>query len=429
MMMGAVTGRFVRTRAEVNAAFEIPAVQAASLRCDRAHAGGGIAPSWFRKTTLGRTMRLGLALFVMTATRLALPAASSPATPPQQPVDWRCRLSTGEFRKSGEGEWTSRRVRAPFPFEELIYSWHSERPGDSFRLYLKARFSRKDETDWLDAGYWGDVAHGVTNRQPPTFDRGVLDMDWLKLKTPATAFQFKVVSAGQEPLRAPPALTVIVTDNHPPAKVARRWGARGKQAAAPARVLDVPLRRQFDSQGRRMRDRCQSAALASAMEYYGKSVPLEQITALTYDPEYAYPGIWPRVIAAAREFGFDGYLGRFRDWPRVRQALAENKILLCSIRLRAGQCQAPPYASMGNHIVALCGVTDDGRVVVTDSALGRSGTGYLCQWLQRDFEKVWMETKGGVAMVICPPAGAVVRQVGNLPPFPSDRAFPLGDDH
>jgi len=33
-------------------------------------------------------------------------------------------------------------------------------------------------------------------------------------------------------------------------------------------VLDVPLRRQFDSHGVRIIDRCQSAALASAMELW-----------------------------------------------------------------------------------------------------------------------------------------------------------------
>jgi len=115
--------------------------------------------------------------------------------------------------------------------------------------------------------------------------------------------------------------------------------------------------------------------------------------------------------------------------PLLRRALAENKIILCSIRLKEGECQSPPYESMGNHIVVLCGVTDDGRVVVTDSALGKSGRGYLCQWWQRDFETVWMRTKGGVAMVICPPAGATLRGVAHLPPFPKDRTFPEGDDH
>jgi len=194
-------------------------------------------------------------------------------------------------------------------------------------------------------------------------------------------------------------------------------------------VLDVPLRRQLNTQGVWLKDRCQSAALASALQYYGRRVPLEDIVRFTNDPEYNYPGIWPRVIAAAREFGCDGYIERFRDWNSVRQTLAENKMILCSIRLKQGECQSPPYASMGNHIVVLCGMTDDGRVVVTDSALGKSGSGYLCQWLRSDFETVWMRTKGGVAMVICPPAGAVERRVTDLPPFPKDRQFPAGDDH
>jgi hypothetical protein len=84
---------------------------------------------------------------------------------------------------------------------------------------------------------------------------------------------------------------------------------------------------------------------------------------------------------------------------------------------------------MGNHIVALCGVTDDGRVVVTDSALGKDGSGHLCQWLQVDFETIWMRTKGGVAIVICPPPGAVPREVSDLAPFPRGRLLPAGDFH
>ena len=263
-------------------------------------------------------------------------------------------------------------------------------------------------------------------------------MDWLKLKTNATSFRFKVVAAGAELLAVPPALTVITTDNHPRAESTVRQGRRTDEYVATndpndlrlrGRVLDVPLRRQFDSRGQRLIDRCQSAALASAMEYFGKSVPLEEIVRHTYDPEYEYPGVWPRVLGAAQEFGFDAYIERFRDWATVRQALAENKVILCSMRMKEGDCQSPPYRSMGNHIVALCGVTDDGRVIVTDSFLGKSGHGHLCQWLQSDFETVWMRTKGGIAMVICPPAGAALRSANNLPNFPSVRTFPVGDDH
>jgi len=343
--------------------------------------------------------------------------------------DWRHRVLASDFSKTGSREWTSATVATPFRYEELIYCWHLNRPGDSFRLYLKAGFGPGDETEWLYAGYWGRLTEPVANRQAPSFDRGVLDMDWLKLKTNATSFRFKVVAAVHSGLQEPPAITVITTADPKGVKAPAALAPPPASTLLPTRVLDIPLRRQFDSRGQRLKDRCQSAALASAMEYFGKSVPLEEITKHTYDLEYGYPGIWPRVIAAAREFGFDGYLDRFRDWAQVRQAVAENKVLLCSMRLREGECQSPPYASMGNHIVALCGVTDDGRVVVTDSALGKSGTGYLCQWRLADFEKVWMQAKGGIAMVICPPEGAPERLVRTLPPFPADRSFPAGDDH
>jgi len=378
-----------------------------------------------QRTSISRsasnTIRVLACLFACLA---GFGATSSAAPATNAPLDWHHRILSSDFQKTAAGEWISPLVQPAFAFEELIYSWHPQRPGDTFRLYLKAAFGSSSETDWLYAGFWGAVPDLVTNRLRPTFDRGVLDMDWLKLTDKATSFRFKVVSAGANALAAPPALTVVTTDNH-----AGTSKPSAEPEPMPARVLDAPLRRQLDSQGQWMKDRCQSAALASAMEYYGKSVRLEDIVRYTNDPEYNYPGLWPRVIAAAREFGFEGYVERFRDWTAVRRTVAENKIILCSIRLRQGDCQSPPYVSMGNHIVALCGVTDDGRVVVTDSALGKSGTGYLCQWLQSDFETVWMRKKGGVAMVICPQAGAVERRVKDLPSFPTHRFFPVGDDH
>jgi hypothetical protein len=353
--------------------------------------------------------------------------AASPATT-NGPLDWRHRIAASDFQATSAGEWISMPVASPFPYEELIYSWHRERAGDAFRIYLQAGFGRNDATDWLPAGYWGPVTNLVSSRKAPAFDRGVLDMDFLKLRTKAVSFRFKVVAAGEKPLLSPPAVTVVVTDVHP-----LQTSASGERPAAAAgqgtRVHDVPLRRQLNSQGQWIKDRCQSAALASALQYYGQTVPLEQILPYTFDAEYGYPGIWPRVIAAAREFGCEGYIERFRTWEQVRAALAANKLILCSMRLQEGQCQSPPYKSMGNHIVVLGGLTDDGRVVVTDSALGKSGSGYLCQWRQSDFEQVWMKNKGGVAMVICPPQGAVPRLVGQLPPFPANRQFPSGDDH
>ena len=98
--------------------------------------------------------------------------------------------------------------------------------------------------------------------------------------------------------------------------------------------------------------------------------------------------------------------------------MAENQVILGSIKMPPGNYKAPPYPQIGGHIVALNGVTDDGRVIVTDSALWKDNRGWRLQWYKEDFEKVWMKTKGGVGMVICPPATAPVKRVPDLPPFP-----------
>jgi hypothetical protein len=346
------------------------------------------------------------------------------------PVDWRNTIPAKSFSKNGSGDWISPVIAAPFAFDELVYSWNI-RLGDkeAFRIYLKVAFAPGDETDWLYGGFWGDLKEQVTNREKPKFDRGMVDMDWLKLTAKALSYQFQIESAGEKPLGSLPILTVICTDNKPTPDLFSKFFPVPSQKSIPGRIFDVPLRRQMDSGGEYIKDRCQSAALASAMEYFGKPVHLEDIVRYTHDPEYNYPGLWPRVIGAAGEFGFDGYIDRFREWDSVRKALSEHKILLTSIRMAEGECKAPPYKKMGNHIIVLNGITDDGRVVVTDSALGKSGKGYLCQWLQEDFEKIWMRTKGGITMVICPPEGAKEKLVEDLPPFPVDRLQPAGDDH
>jgi hypothetical protein len=375
------------------------------------------------------------ALLVATAAVAAHagPASTDTATMKPRAADWRTTIPATDFLDSAPGEWTSPAIRPPFAFDELIYSWAVRLPrGEGFRLLLQVGFPDGTRSPWLYAGYWGEVRDRVTSRTAPQFDRGIVDMDWLRLKKKAVTFQFRVTQASTAPLTVRPALNIVLTDNSPSRETLALADAirpASPTATDRACILDLPFRRQMNSAGVITPNRCQSAALASAMEYFGKPVPLEDIVALTHEPEYDYPGVWPRIIAAAGEFGFDGTIDRFRDWDSVRAAVAQNKVILCSIRMKEGDCKEPPYVSMGNHIVALNGVTDDGRVVVTDSFLAKSGRGYRCQWLLEDFEKVWMETKQGIALVIMPPPGAERRCITDLPPFPAGRAPVRGDDH
>jgi hypothetical protein len=200
-------------------------------------------------------------------------------------------------------------------------------------------------------------------------------------------FRVKVVGEGETLLNVPPSLLVIVTDNHPSRELVAQFADPAPEMIPVARILDIPLRKQEDSSGNDIRGKCQSAALASAMQYFGKTIDLEQIIPFTYDPEYKASGIWPRVIQAAIEFGFDADTDRFRNWIAVRKAIAENKVILCSITMPADDIYyAPPYPGMEGHLVALNGITEDGRVVVTDSTrrLTRAGKGFRCQWYVPD---------------------------------------------
>ena len=352
--------------------------------------------------------------------------AVAPGAP--KPIDWRHRIEAKALSRSGNGTWTSPRVKAAFPFNELIYYWNVRLPKDQgFRLYLQVEFGPGDASPWLYAGFWGNVKL-TGKRAKPTFDRGWVDEDTLLLKAKATGYRFKVVEEGEAPLTVLPALGVISTDTAPGAELASRYLPRKTSTRAAAKILDVPLRLQVDVCGNPLKDRCQSAAVSSAMQYFGKTVPLEQIICYTTDPEYESFGIWPRTINAAVEHGFKAYLDRFRDWDDVRRTVAENKVILCSITMPASnEYIAPPYEKMGGHIVALCGVTDDGRVIVTDSASTAQKAaegGHCLQWLQADFEKIWMRNKGGVGMVICPPKNAPEVLVRDLPPYP--RPVPPG---
>lgn len=345
-------------------------------------------------------------------------------------LDARQILSAAEFEKIADNdkEWITAARPAPFAFDELIYSWSWREklaPGQGWRLYLRVAFEDGTQSPWLYAGFWGDVAETVQSRRNPQFEHGHIAMDQLLLKRDALSWQFKLVDEGQgAPLNKNqrPMLHIITTKNSPPPSVTISYAAPDFSRAPREVVLDLPFRLQQDSKGTYIPDKCQSAAVASAMEYYGTSANLEDIIAKTHDPEYNYPGIWPRTLGAAADFGFDVYIDRFRDWDQVRATLAENKVILCSIRMPKSDAYiAPPYDNIGGHIVALCGVTADDRVIVEDSAVTKDGKGHRLQWLAQDFEKVWMDQKGGVGMVLCPPAGHEPRHVTDLPPFPKER--------
>lgn len=346
------------------------------------------------------------------------PRAAANVTTPT--ADWRNRILPTEFEKTADGDWVTSSVVTPFAFDELIYFWNIRMPRDQgFRLYVQVSFAPGDDSPWLYAGFWGKVKPFSGKRTNPTFDRGSVEQDQMLLKAKAISYRFKVVSEGDSPLGVLPLLGVMTTDNNASPELVEKYRLKPTHIDG-CQVLDVPLRAQADATGKPMPDRCQSAALASAMQYFGRAIPLDNIVPYTTDVEYGAFGIWPRTLGAGYELGFDTYIDRFRDWDYVRDTLAQNKVILCSITMPANDTyEAPPYPKMEGHIVCMDGLTSDGRVLITDSSAQKDiSGGYLTQWLLGDFQKIWMRNKGGVGMVICPPYGAQKKTVEAIAPFP-----------
>lgn len=333
-------------------------------------------------------------------------------------VDMRLDISSDSFASSEPGVWESPIQNAKFPFDEAIYSWFAAlENNEGFRLYIRFGMEDKRQSPWLYGGFWGKVKPRPDDILT-SFTSGVIDLDQILLKKKAQSFQFRVVSEGDKVLSAPPSIHFIYTDNQATTDTLKKFAVpkvKGKSI-----ILDIPFRSQNDSSGNSIINTCQSAALSSALEYFGKKINLEDIVQLIYDPEYDTKGIWPRIIATAHHYGFKAYIDRFRTWDDVRATLAENKAILASITMpKDGDYIDPPYSSMGGHIVVLNGVTEDGRVIVTDSSLSLKNKGYRLQWLVPDFEKIWMQRKGGVGLVVCPPKDAKLKEVKYLPPFAS----------
>ena len=337
------------------------------------------------------------------------------------PVDRSADIKAEEFSAISDRISVSPVKKTSFPFTEAIYSWEIDIPEQQgMRLFVRFKFDEDNVSPWLYAGYWGEVQPRDEDIRTTSTYVKIL-YDHIFLKKPATAFQFRIKSEGEKELSVMPRLHFVYT----------REAETGEEKVIPEAssskniLLDLPFRSQHSSTGEYIKSTCQSAALATAMEYFGKKIPLEDIASLTYDPEYDLRGVWPRTIAAATQYGFRGYIDRFRDWDDVRETVAQNRVILASITMpEDGDYIDPPYSSMGGHIVAVNGVTEDGRVVVTDSALSKNERGYRLQWLIPDFEQIWMKNKGGVGMVIYNPEDKDSRVIRDLKPFPSYKKDP-----
>jgi len=190
------------------------------------------------------------------------------------------------------------------------------------------------------------------------------------LRARPKTFQFKIVDEGNSALRAPPSFSVIVTANSP----TRRWHGvtRPKRdaAPAPALILHLPLRPPGRFEGQSHAGPLPVGGAGSGHGLLQQPVGLEEIVPLTYDVEYDYRASGRGPLAAIqfvlRPISIGSATGiTSEDRAETRSSSARSR---CPGTIQSSAVFPKSVATSS----PLNGVTDDGRVAVTDSALWKT---------------------------------------------------------
>src|SRR3954447_23479446 len=142
------------------------------------------------------------------------------------------------------GCWTSAEVVTAFPFTELLPSWNISAPPETgLRLEARVRGARgRRWSPWLYFGSWGRTPPGA--ERVVSCGQGVVDVDYLALKSPADAYQLRVqfTSFSLDKTAAPSLRRVAVSYSGVTGE--RRAGVQSIDGWA--RDLKVPFRCQKD---------------------------------------------------------------------------------------------------------------------------------------------------------------------------------------
>lgn len=301
------------------------------------------------------------------------------------------------------GTWTSPEYVTDFPITEVLPSWNVDAPGESgAKFFIRSRDMGSGEwSPWLYIGSWGETV--PRGKQTIEFSGGEVDIDYLKLRKPADAYQMRAVlesfDVDGESTPSVRRLTMVysgvVKDEVERANLARPVTIEGQWA----RTLDVPFFTQADAPPALKPRICSPTSVTMVMRYQGDPGAMVENALAIYDPEYEIFGNWGRAVAYAGERGFDAYLDRIRTWDQVKAYIAQGQPVIASIRFESGTFPSNVMDKTNGHLVVIRGLTEDGDAVMNDSASKTRGEGIV--YRSEELARAWLR-HGGVAYIIPP---------------------------
>lgn len=308
----------------------------------------------------------------------------------------------GAWRRRG-GAWVfEHRDRARTPFSQIAPSVQVRLPrGAVLRIQIAVERAGGGRGPFLDVGWQG--AFASLRRRRLRADGAHVDIDYLKIETPARGWRLRLVLRGLARSERPWALRWGL--------VGVTWRGRGRHrrsAAMPALgavpPLKVPRASQRAEGGRDGALACSPTSTQMLMAHQGVRVPVRRVMRAAWDPVAGIYGNWQRAISAAWAFGCPGLLVYFRHWGQVRDCLRAGLPVAASIKFPRGQVTLPgaPIGHSAGHLVVIRGLAPGGWVLVNDPA-ARTRRGVSRRYPLRAFSRAWFGFSG-MGYLIFPPA-------------------------
>ena len=294
-------------------------------------------------------------------------------------------FADGLFRtKAASGTLESADLESPSPFDNLVGSFSADVPaGGEVELSAKVRTA----AGWSDWYVLGTQTHDGFASAPKSDDAAAsLDVDELKLKSPATAARYRVkLRAARRPVRLRSVALALSDASAPPEPPAASTGPW-------TRELAVIARSQRDEQEKYKHDVCSPTSLAMVLEYWGHKRTTETVALAVRDRASELFGNWPANAAYAATFGLDARVARLESFAGLESEIAAGRPVVVSVTFGDGELPGAPVKQTAGHLMAVTGFTKEGDVIVDDPA----GHGRAA------FHKAWRVNKRGLAYLIGP---------------------------
>ncbi len=304
----------------------------------------------------------------------------------------RLTLADGLFKtRASTGSLESRDLEAPGPFDDLVGSVSAEvPPGGELEFAVKVRV----DGEWSEWYLLGTLNSDGWSAPISTGDaHGVVDVDTLKLKKPATAFRYRVrLKSGKQETRLR-SVAIAVSDAAAPE-------APSPFKAGPwVRDLGLAPRSQGDAQDKYKHDICSPTSLAMVLEYWGIKKELEAVALAAQDRGSQLFGNWPANAAYAGSLGLEASVARLNELSDLESSIAAGRPVIVSITFDEGQLPNAPIKKTRGHVIVVGGFTAEGDVIAYDPA-GKGVAQVRRVYGRAAFHKVWRVRKRGLAYLI-----------------------------